>query len=190
MKRQAIGRKHQRLAIFVISTNFCSFKFLPQGKSPLLYSPLFSPCACAPVLALFFSPVARTQRNPPAKPLPLVDHQPSFISHIRKKHDHAGKTLFEDANAWVALSEIFTNILRDPSLNSTYLIIDALDECVTDLPKLLDCIVQKSSVSPLVKWIVSSRNDTNIERRLRLNNSGTRRSRTEDPFWPSTSSAR
>jgi hypothetical protein len=104
----------------------------------------------------------------------LVDHQPSLISHIRKKHDHAGKALFEDANAWVALSEIFTNILRDPSLNSTYLIIDALDECVADLPKLLDCIVQKSSVSPLVKWIVSSRNDINIERRLRLYNSGTR----------------
>jgi hypothetical protein len=72
------------------------------------------------------------------------------------------------------LSEIFTNILQDPSLNSTYLIIDALDECVADLPKLLDFIVQKSSASPRVKWIVSSRNDANIERRLRLDDSGTR----------------
>src|SRR5436190_18803003 len=88
----------------------------------------------------------------------LVNQQPSLISHIRKKHDHAGKTLFEDVNAWVALSEIFTNILQDPSLNSTFLIIDALDECVVDLPKLLDYIVQKSSVSPRVKWIISSRN--------------------------------
>jgi NACHT domain/Heterokaryon incompatibility protein (HET) len=96
----------------------------------------------------------------------LVDQQPSLISHIRKKHDHAGKTLFEDANAWVALSEIFTNILQDPSLNSTYLIIDALDECVVDLLKLLDFIVQKSSVSPRVKWIVSSRNWPDIEERL------------------------
>src|SRR5215469_8908676 len=41
----------------------------------------------------------------------LADQQPSLISHIRKKHDHAGKSLFEDANAWVAMSEIFTNIL-------------------------------------------------------------------------------
>jgi hypothetical protein len=71
------------------------------------------------------------------------------------------------------LSEIFTNILQDLSLNSTYLIIDALDECVADLPKLLDFIVQKSSVSPLVKWIVLSRNDTNIEQRLRLDDSRT-----------------
>src|SRR2546421_11344784 len=96
----------------------------------------------------------------------LVDQQPSLISHIRKKHDHAGKTLFEDANAWVSLSEIFTNILQDPSLNSTYLLIDALDECVADLPKLLDFIVQKSSVSRRVKWIVSSRNWSNIEELL------------------------
>jgi hypothetical protein len=104
----------------------------------------------------------------------LVNQQPSLILHIRKKHDHAGKALFEDANAWVALSEIFTNILQDPSLNSTYLVIDALDECVADLPKLLDFIVQKSFISSRVKWIVASRNNTNIERRLRLNDSGTR----------------
>jgi len=105
----------------------------------------------------------------------LVDQQPSLISHIRKKHDYAKESLFKDANAWVALSEIFTNILQDLSLNSTYLIIDALDECIVeDLPKLLDFIVRKSSISPCVKWIVSSRNDTNIERRLRFNDSGMR----------------
>ncbi|OCK73542.1 HET-domain-containing protein [Lepidopterella palustris CBS 459.81] len=104
----------------------------------------------------------------------IVNQQPSLVSHIRKKHDHARKALFEDANAWVALSEIFTNILQDLSLNSTYLIVDALDECVTDLPKLLDFIVQKSSVSSRVKWIVTSRNDAHIEQRLRLDDSGTR----------------
>jgi hypothetical protein len=104
----------------------------------------------------------------------LVDQQPSLISHIRKKHDNAGKSLFEDANAWVALSEIFINILQDPTLQNTYLIIDALDECVKDMPKLLEFIVQKSSISPRVKWIISSRNDNNIERRLRLDHSGAR----------------
>jgi hypothetical protein len=96
----------------------------------------------------------------------LVDRQPSLVSHIRKKHDHAGKLLFEDANAWIVLSEIFTNILQDLSLNSTYFIIDALDECMVDLPKLLDFIVQKSSISSRVKWIVSSRNWPDIEERL------------------------
>jgi hypothetical protein len=64
------------------------------------------------------------------------------------------------------LSEIFTDILEDPTLNSTYFIIDALDECVIDLPKLLDVIVQKSCVSSCAKWIVTSRNWPGIEVRL------------------------
>ncbi|KAF2202261.1 WD40 repeat-like protein [Delitschia confertaspora ATCC 74209] len=102
----------------------------------------------------------------------LVDQQPSLVSHIQK-YDYAGKALFEDPNAWVALSEIFTSILEDSGLNNTYLIIDALDECVKDLPKLLDFIVQKSSISPHIKWIISSRNGVNIERRLRLHKSAT-----------------
>jgi hypothetical protein len=52
---------------------------------------------------------------------------------VRKKYDHTSKALFEDPNAWIALSEIFTSILQDPSLKSIYLIIDALDECKTNL---------------------------------------------------------
>ncbi|PQE19017.1 hypothetical protein CJF31_00011382 [Rutstroemia sp. NJR-2017a BVV2] len=96
----------------------------------------------------------------------LVDQQPSLVSHIRTKYDQAGKTLFEDANAWVALSEIFTNILQDASLDYVYLIVDALDECVADLSKFLDFIVQTSSISPRIKWIVSSRNWPNIEKAL------------------------
>ena len=96
----------------------------------------------------------------------LIDQQPLLILHVRKKYDHAGKALFEDANAWVALSEIFTSILQDPGLNSTYLIIDALDECVADLPKLLEFIVQKSFISSRVKWVVSSRNWPDIEEGL------------------------
>jgi hypothetical protein len=96
----------------------------------------------------------------------LVTQQPSLISHVRKKHDHAGKSLFEDANAWVALKEIFVDVLRDPSLRPTYLVIDALDECVTDLPVLLDFVAKQSSVSSRVKWIVSSRNWPDIEAQL------------------------
>jgi hypothetical protein len=98
----------------------------------------------------------------------IVDQQPSLISHIRKKYDHAGKALFEDTNAWAALSEIFTNMLQDPGLKSTYFIVDGLDECQKDLPQLLDFIVQMSSTSPRVKWIVSSRNWPEIEKRLEI----------------------
>ncbi|OBT40309.1 hypothetical protein VE00_10431, partial [Pseudogymnoascus sp. WSF 3629] len=96
----------------------------------------------------------------------LIDQQPSLLSHVRKKYDRAGKALFEDANAWVALSDIFTSILQDPGLGTTYLIIDALDECVTDLPKLLEFIAQRSVISPRIKWVISSRNLPDIEERL------------------------
>jgi hypothetical protein len=96
----------------------------------------------------------------------LISQQPSLISHVRKKYDYTSKALFEDANAWVALTEIFTDVLGDPSLNSTYLIIDALDECIVDLEKLVDFIAQKSSTSSRVKWLVSSRNWSDIEERL------------------------
>ncbi|KAF2678922.1 HET-domain-containing protein [Lentithecium fluviatile CBS 122367] len=96
----------------------------------------------------------------------LVDKQPSLISHIQKKYDPAGKSLFEDANAWVALSQIFTNILQDPRLTKTYLVVDALDECIAGLPKLLEFIIQQSCISHRAKWIVSSRNWPDIEERL------------------------
>jgi hypothetical protein len=96
----------------------------------------------------------------------LVSQQPSLVSHFRQRYDHAGKSLFEDANAWVVLTEVFESVLRDPSLNITYLIVDALDECVTNLPKLLDFVAKQSSASCRIKWIVSSRNWPGIEEQL------------------------
>jgi hypothetical protein len=97
----------------------------------------------------------------------LMTQQPLLASHVRKKHTHVGKALFEDANAWVVLAEIFGDVLQDPRLRSTYLIIDALDECVADgLPKLLEFVAKWSSVSSRIKWIVSSRNWPDIEAQL------------------------
>jgi hypothetical protein len=98
----------------------------------------------------------------------LVDQQPSLIFHIRQLYDKIGKKLFEDQNAWVALSKIFVSILEDPLLSSTYLIIDALEDCTTDRALLLDLVAQKSSVYPYVKWIVSSRNWPDIEEGLNI----------------------
>jgi hypothetical protein len=81
----------------------------------------------------------------------LVVQQPSLILYIQKKYDYAGKSLFKNTNVWVALSKIFINLLQDPSLNSTYLIINVLNKYITDLLKLLDFIVQRSSMSSRVK---------------------------------------
>jgi hypothetical protein len=104
----------------------------------------------------------------------LVNQQPALISHLRMKYDETGKALFEDANAWVVLCEIFTDILQDSTLDNVYFFIDALDECVNDLEKLLAFIMMKSTLSPCVKWILTSRNYANIEQRLRIDDFGAR----------------
>ncbi|KAJ6036021.1 hypothetical protein N7540_000300 [Penicillium herquei] len=96
----------------------------------------------------------------------ILDKQPALIPHIKKEYDKAGKQLFEGVNAWHALKRIFTDMLNDPLLQSTYLIIDGLDECTHDLPLLLDLVSKNSSANPNVKWVVSSRNWTNIEESL------------------------
>lgn len=44
--------------------------------------------------------------------------------------------------------------------------IDALDECITDLPRLLNFVVQESSIHSHVRWVVSSRNWYDIEEYL------------------------
>ncbi|CAI7642324.1 unnamed protein product [Penicillium palitans] len=96
----------------------------------------------------------------------LVEKCPSLLSHVRGRYDKAGKALFEDINAWSALSTIFTDILKDPSLSRAYIIIDALDECTNGLRPLLNLIVQESSAHPQIKWIISSRNSPEIIERL------------------------
>lgn len=89
----------------------------------------------------------------------LVQQQPSLMTHVRDGS-------FEGENAWFALFRAFTNILEDPHLQSTYLIIDALDECEAGLDRLLGLLAQKSSAYSRVKWIVSSRNWPGIEKEL------------------------
>ena len=71
----------------------------------------------------------------------LIEKYPSLLYHVRVRYDRTGKALFEDVNAWNALLTIFRDILNDPTLQMTYLVIDALDECTNGLHSLLDLIV-------------------------------------------------
>jgi hypothetical protein len=98
----------------------------------------------------------------------IVDQEPPLLSHVQKIYKQVGEALFKGVNAWTALSEIFLNILEDvdASKRQTYIFIDALDECVTDLPRLLDFITVKSALFSNIKWIVSSRNWPDINERI------------------------
>jgi hypothetical protein len=98
----------------------------------------------------------------------LAAQQRTLIKHLRKRYDTAGSRFFEDSNAFSALSTILSNMLHDPSLAKVYLMVDALDECASDLSDLLDLITCNSEPSR-VKWLVSSRNWPEIEEQLRPN---------------------
>ncbi|KAK6509042.1 hypothetical protein TWF481_003807 [Arthrobotrys musiformis] len=100
----------------------------------------------------------------------LFEQHPALITVVREKYDAFGKQLFQDTNAWFALSAIFTNILKDLGNKRVYIFLDALDECTIDASKLLDIIVQSSTFLH-VKWILSSRNIADIQRRLKSHNS-------------------
>ncbi|PVI01519.1 hypothetical protein DM02DRAFT_591000 [Periconia macrospinosa] len=146
-----------------------------KGKTMLLcgiIDELTRSLASTELLAYFFCQATDSRINNAVSILRgllyvLVDRKPSLVAHIRKKYDRAGSDFFENSNAWLTLSEIFSDVMDDPSLDNTYLIIDALDECVqSDLSKLLDLIVRKSATASTVKVIVSSRNVPEVEEKL------------------------
>ncbi|KAL0929681.1 Vegetative incompatibility protein HET-E-1-like protein 15 [Colletotrichum truncatum] len=95
----------------------------------------------------------------------LLDQEPSLLSHMKTKYEQGGKALFQDVNAWQAMSEIFMNMLHDSKLQGVCLLIDALDECSMGLEQLLKLII-KASQSTSAKWLVSSRNWLQIEEQL------------------------
>ncbi|KAF3074260.1 hypothetical protein CFAM422_003533 [Trichoderma lentiforme] len=95
----------------------------------------------------------------------IIIQERLLVSHVQERYNQAGKDLFIDANAWVALSGMLLNILRDPKVGGLVFVVDALDECETDSAKLLDFITKYASL-PRVKWIISSRNNLNIQQKL------------------------
>ena len=100
----------------------------------------------------------------------LIQQQPHLISHLRERHDINPK-LFESGNMFYSLSVVFENMILDSTHATTYLLVDALDECETGLSDLLKLIARaKSTSSASLKWIVSSRNRDDIEQELEFGN--------------------
>ncbi|KAJ5377104.1 hypothetical protein N7509_013990 [Penicillium cosmopolitanum] len=99
----------------------------------------------------------------------LVDTQPVLLSSIQKRFKDTGELRFRDAEVWVALCNMFSDILQSASADKIYIVVDALDECMQDEGKLLQFILHKTNKLPHVKWIILSRNY--VEQRTRLVNS-------------------
>jgi hypothetical protein len=63
---------------------------------------------------------------------------------------------------------MFESMMCDKRLQRAYLVVDALDECITDCNQLLRFIARHAVASHNVKWIVSSRNTREIENILEI----------------------
>ena len=96
----------------------------------------------------------------------LLLQQPCFISHLLQKYKESGANIFRDQNAFIALSEAFRNMLKDPRLSPVYLAVDALDECAhgwSDLIRLISTTLtlsQKITETALDCWGIDSTRST------------------------------
>ena len=130
------------------------------------------------LLAYFFCQSTRPELNNAVSVLRgliymLATQKEQLMRHVQKRYEATGSKLFEGPNAIYSLKEILSDILNDPTLPKTYLLIDALDECTSDLSPLLRIITDDSLArQSRVKWLVTSRNMPNIERYLQTDLSG------------------
>ncbi|KAI8930692.1 hypothetical protein NX059_012301 [Plenodomus lindquistii] len=130
------------------------------------------------LLAYFFCQSTQPQLNNAVSVLRgliylLVAQQDQLMRHVQKRYKAVGSKLFEGPNAIHALKEILSDILNDPALPMTYLLVDALDECTTGLSTLLRTITDDSLARrSKIKWLVTSRNLPEIEQYLQPDSAG------------------
>ena len=125
------------------------------------------PVALSPALSFFFCQGTDTALNNATAVLRsliwlLLLQQPCLISHLLQKYKESGADLFRDKNAFIALSEAFRNMLKDPQLSPVYLAVDALDECAQGRSDLIHLISTSLTLSQNVKWLISSRPEVSL----------------------------
>ena len=134
-----------------------------------------SPVPC--LLAYFFCQSTRPELNNAVSVLRgliymLVTQREELAQYVQKRYKALGRQLFEGSEAIYALREILSDILNDSTLPTTYLLVDALDECTSGLADLLHLITDDSLAQwSKVKWLVTSRNVSEIERYLQPDSS-------------------
>ncbi|KAL2270157.1 hypothetical protein VTJ83DRAFT_2341 [Remersonia thermophila] len=130
------------------------------------------PAALSPGLSFFFCQGTDAALNNATAVLRsliwlLLLQQPRLMCHLLQKYKESGANLFKDKNAFFALSEALRNMLKDPQLSPVYLAVDALDECMQGRPDLIDLISTSLTLSPHVKWLISSRPEVDLAATLR-----------------------
>lgn len=97
----------------------------------------------------------------------LISKRPFLMKHVEARYNGHDSSLFKNHNAWIVVQEIFLNMIRDPALGCVYLLIDALDECITSLDELMRLVNLGHDEAPQVTWVLTSRPWPEIELSLR-----------------------
>jgi NACHT domain len=100
----------------------------------------------------------------------LVDEHPELIDPLRQALGREGTRLFEGNYGLHALWVVLQHVLEDERVPRVYLVIDALDECSGLQDSLLYILMRNVRDLPeKVKWIITSRNEPQIKRKLENN---------------------
>ncbi|KAJ8131356.1 hypothetical protein O1611_g2276 [Lasiodiplodia mahajangana] len=96
----------------------------------------------------------------------LLCKQPRLLGTVQNSINEASKEGFLDMNGWPALRRIFSQLIAETEKRgqTTYLLIDALDECLENQDRLLSWIT--SLPFSRIKVLVSSRNWPSIKNGL------------------------
>jgi hypothetical protein len=97
----------------------------------------------------------------------LVEERRDLLYHVTKIYNNEGSHLFEGSYGLCALWKLLLDIIRDPLVPQVYLMIDALDECSAYQVELLRLLTEGDGAScSKVKWLITSRNEPQIQEML------------------------
>lgn len=131
------------------------------------------PAVLAPALSYFFCQ-GQGKTDPPLNNATatirsliwmLLIQQPDLISCLHTDYNRAGRELFRNTNAFIAMCRVFEDMLT--KARPVYFVVDALDECENGLEDLIRLISRSLALSDKVRWLVSSRPEVDITTKLR-----------------------
>ncbi|KAI0883900.1 WD40 repeat-like protein [Annulohypoxylon maeteangense] len=146
-----------------------------QGKTMLLTGAVLSLLSATSqeqsggcFVSFFFFDRARAKEesNSPAAALKtiiwlILANQPDLATHLSKKADCTDRRSFNDPNDFLALSDIFYNIIEDERFAKTYIVVGSIEDCISGngwpgVDHFLDLIAQSLKLSNKIKWLISS----------------------------------
>ncbi|CZR68638.1 uncharacterized protein PAC_18537 [Phialocephala subalpina] len=95
----------------------------------------------------------------------VAQDKQTLLPHLREKLDET-EDLEGSSNLLYALFQMLIDLSIESRFSKVYLMIDALDECNSELSLFLGEIARSESLSYKIKWLVTSRNEMLISKGL------------------------